>query len=113
VAPSVVRRGTDRLNDLLTSLDVAIPGPETRLSLVCRMNSAFSRAGQSTPGAGARFGVEISQALPFQPLRGGRLEVLMSMTNLFRDLRQPGSIYDELLTISPPLRLLGGVQIRF
>ncbi len=114
VAPSVARRGNDHLRDLLTSVDLAIPGSETRLSLICRMNTAFSRsAGQSNPAAGARFDMQISQALPFQPLRGGRLEVLMAMSNLFRDLRQPGSLYDELLTVAPPLRLLGGVQIRF
>jgi hypothetical protein len=114
VAPSAVRRGNERLQDLLTSIDVAVPGSETRLSLICRMDTAFSRAtGQSNPAAGARFDMQISQALPFQPLRGGRLEVLMAMSNLFRDLRQPGSLYDELLTVAPPVRLLGGVQIRF
>lgn len=114
VAPSVVRRGSERLQDLLTSLAVAIPESETRLSVVYRVNTAFSRAnGQSTPGAGARFDMQINQALPFQPLRGGRLEVLVAVSNLFRDLRQPGSMFDELLTVAPPTRLLGGVQIRF
>ena len=114
VAPSVVRRGRERLQDMLTSVNVTVPGSETRLSLVCRMNTAFSRSeGQSTPANGARFDMQISQALPFQPLRGGRLEVLVAMSNLFRDLRQPGSLFDELLTVAPPVRLLGGVQIRF
>ena len=114
VAPSVVRHGTERLQDLLTSLDIAIPESDTRFSVVYRVNAAFSRSSaQSTPGAGARFDMQINQALPFQPLRGGRLEVLVAVSNLFRDLRQPGSIFDELLTVAPPTRLLGGVQIRF
>ena len=114
VAPSVVRQGTERLQDLTTSLDVAIPESDTRLSLVYRVDSAFSRGhGQATAGTGARFNMQINQALPFQPLRGGRLEVLVAVSNLFRDLRQPGSIFDELLTVAPPTRLLGGVQLRF
>ena len=114
VAPSVVRRGASRMQDLLTSVDVAIPESETRFSVVYRINSSFSRAGaDSAPGSGARFEMQINQALPFQPLRGGRLEVLVAVSNLFRDLRQPGSLFDELLTVAPPTRLLGGVQIRF
>jgi len=114
VAPSVVRRGSERLQDLQTSLDVAIPESDTRLSVIYRVNTAFSRSGaQATPGLGARFDMQINQALPFQPLRGGRLEVLVAVSNLFRDLRQPGSMFDELLTVAPPTRLLGGVQIRF
>lgn len=114
VAPSVVRRGSERLQDLQTSFDVAIPESDTRLSVVYRVNTAFSRSGaQATPGLGARFDMQINQALPFQPLRGGRLEVLVAVSNLFRDLRQPGSMFDELLTVAPPTRLLGGVQIRF
>lgn len=113
VAPSVVRRGSDHVQDVLTSLEVAIPESATRLSVVYRVNSAFSRVGAATPGLGARFDIQLSQALPFQPLRGGRLEVLVAVSNLFRDLRQPGSIFDELLTVAPPTRLLGGVQLRF
>lgn len=114
VAPSVVRQGADRLQDLTTSVDVAIPESETRLSVVYRLDSAFSRAnGQSTAATGARFNMQINQALPFQPLRGGRLEVLVAVSNMFRDLRQPGSLFDELLTVAPPTRLLGGVQLRF
>lgn len=114
VAPSVVRQGTERLQDLLTSLEIAIPESDTHFSVVYRVNSAFSRSSaQSAPGAGARFDVQINQALPFQPMRGGRLEVLLAVSNLFRDLRQPGSMFDELLTVAPPTRVLGGVQIRF
>ena len=114
VAPSAVRRGAEQIQDLTTSLDVAIPGPETRVSVVYRVDTSFSRPSpQAAPGTGARFNMQINQALPFQPLRGGRLEVLVAVSNLFRDLRQPGSFFDELLTVSPPTRLLGGVQLRF
>lgn len=113
-APSAVRSGHERFHDLLTSVDVDIPETDTRVSMAYRINSAFSRPGlTATPGVGARFDMQINQALPFQPIRGGRLELLVAVSNLVRDRRQTGSLYDELLTIAPPLRILGGVQIRF
>ncbi len=113
-APSAVRSGHERLHDLLTSVEVDIPESDTRVSMAYRINTAFSRPGlDATPGLGARFDMQINQALPFQPVRGGRLEVLVAVSNMLRDLRQTGSLYDELLTIAPPLRILGGVQIRF
>jgi hypothetical protein len=114
VAPSAVRAGHERLHDVLTSIEMDLPESDTRVSVAYRVNSAFSRPGlESTPGFGGRFDMQINQALPFQPLRGGRLEVLVAVSNLLRDRRQTGSLYDELLTIAPPMRILGGVQIRF
>lgn len=113
-APSAVRSGNERMHDLLTSVDVDIPESDTRVSVAYRVNTAFSRPGlDATPGLGARFDMQINQALPFQPVRGGRFEVLVAVSNLVRDRRQTGSLYDELLTIAPPMRILGGVQIRF
>lgn len=113
-APSAVRSGHERIHDVLTSIDIDIPESDTRVSLAYRLDSAFARPGlDATPGLGGRFDMQINQALPFQPVRGGRLEVLVAVSNLLRDLRQTGSLYDELLTIAPPLRILGGVQIRF
>jgi hypothetical protein len=113
-APSAVRRGHERLHDLLTSIDIDIPETDTRVSVAYRLDTAFARPGvNATPGLGGRFDMQINQALPFQPVRGGRLEVLVAVSNLLRDRRQTGSLYDELLTVAPPLRILGGVQIRF
>jgi hypothetical protein len=113
-APSAVRSGHERLHDVLTTVEMDIPESDTRVSIAYRVNSAFSRPGlTASPGLGGRFDMQINQALPFQPVRGGRLEVLVAVSNLLRDRRQTGSMYDELLTIAPPLRILGGVQIRF
>jgi hypothetical protein len=60
-----------------------------------------------------RFDVEVQQALPFEPFQGGRLEVLVALRTLVADARSTRSLYDELLAARPPLRVLGGVQIRF
>lgn len=114
LVPSVVRSGLERVHDLQASLDVHIPESATDLAMTYRLNTAFSRAGQTAaPGPGVRFDMQVNQALPFQPVRGGRLEVLVAVSNLFRDSRQAGSIFDELLTVAPPLRILGGFQLRF
>ena len=38
---------------------------------------------------------------------------IVAVRTLMRDPRERGSFYDELLTVAPPLRLVGGVQMRF
>jgi hypothetical protein len=60
-----------------------------------------------------RFDVQVHQGLPFQPIKGGKLEVVFALQSLFRDVRDPGSLYDELLTVAPPKRMMSGVQVRF
>jgi hypothetical protein len=114
-APSVVRPDRERLHDVTTSIDAAIPETGTRFSAVYRLNTAFSsdEAGFRTPSTAGRFDVQVNQGLPFQPIRGGRLEVVFALQSLFRDFRDPGSLYDELLTVAPPKRMMSGVQVRF
>ena len=67
----------------------------------------------SNPALGRRFAVQIHQVLPYQPMRDGRLEAVFSIRTLFRDLDSGRPFYDELLTVAPPLRLMGGVQVKF
>ena len=71
------------------------------------------RRRRAEPGLGGRFNFELRQALPYQPLRGGRLNVLFALRTLHRDIDDPGSFYDELLTVKPPLRVTGGLQVGF
>jgi len=114
VAPSAVRADRERFHDVTASLDADIPETLTRVTVSLRANSAFARAdGGALPVVNGRFDVEIHQALPYQPIQGGRLELLFAVRTLSRDGREPGSIYDEVLTVAPPLRLVGGFQIRF
>jgi hypothetical protein len=40
-------------------------------------------------------------------------EMLVAVTNLFRDDMIDSSVYDELFVVEPPKRLLGGVTMRF
>jgi hypothetical protein len=54
----------------------------------------------------------VNQALPFD-LAGTQWEVLVGLRNLFRDPTEPGSVYDELLVVRPPKRVVGGFLVRF
>lgn len=53
------------------------------------------------------------QELPYRFTKNGRVELLFAVRNLFRDVRGEASWYDELLTVGPPVRLMGGIQLRF
>lgn len=114
LAPSAYRRGAERAHDLTASLHATLPS-STDVKVAYRINTAFSAplAEVRLPLLDGRFEVEVRQALPYQPIRGGKLELLFAARSLLRDLDRPGSFYDELLTVAPPMRLTGGVQVRF
>ena len=113
--PSALRPSTERLHDLTSTLEASIPETATNLSVAYRLNSAFTQEGTDgiAPIFDGRFDFQLRQALPYQPISGGRIDLLVSVSNLFRDPRNPGSFFDELLTVRTPKRVLGGVQVRF
>ena len=114
-APSAARGDHERLHDLTMAVSADIPESSTRLSVAYRLNSAFSQDSRTDrePALGGRFDVEMRQLLPYRPTRTSTLELVFAARSLSRDLREPGSIYDELLTVAPPMRVLGGLQVRF
>jgi len=112
-APSAVRDHDEGLDDLTAMLEASLNGARTRVLVVYRTNTAFARGGGDTGGAGSRFDVQLHQALDSRPQSATRLELYFSIRNLFRDPVAGASAYDELLTVSPPLRFMGGIQIRF
>lgn len=119
VLPSALRPSQERLHDLTSTIQARIPESQTNVFIAYRVNSAFTRpdALGLAPMLDGRFDIQVRQALPYQPIRGGKIEVLVSMNNLFRDTANGGafggSFYDELLTVRTPRRVLGGVQVRF
>jgi hypothetical protein len=40
-------------------------------------------------------------------------EMLVGVRDFFRDATADGSIYDELLVVRPPKRVVGGLTLRF
>jgi hypothetical protein len=111
--PSVLRPETEDIHDITTSLHTDIPETATRVFVLYRFNTAFTRSDDLTrPGADARFDVQVNQALPFG-VAGTKWEILVGLRNLFRDANDPASVYDELLVVRPPKRVIGGFLVRF
>jgi len=109
-APSVLRNG-DRIHDVTASVESVLAPTATRLFVIYKMNTGFAEMEPRPQAfvANARFNVQVNQALPF--LRNW--EMLVAVSNLFREDAIDGSVYDELLVVNPPKRVLGGVSVRF
>ena len=113
MAPAVLRGESEDIHDITTSVKTDIPETATRFYLIYRINTAFTRSTDLTrPGLDARFDVQVNQALPFG-MAGTKWEVLVGLRNLFRDPNDPASVYDELLVVRPPKRVIGGFLVRF
>lgn len=113
LAPVALPPATENIHDITTSIHTDIPETATRFFLIYRVNTAFSRSGDiARPGTDARFDMQVNQALPFG-VAGTKWEVLVGLRNLFRDANDPASIYDELLVVRPPKRVIGGFLVRF
>ena len=114
IVPATLRPETEDIHDITTSLHTDIPETATRFYVVFQVNTAFTRSDLASPrpGVDGRFDVQVNQALPFG-VAGTKWEVLVGVRNLFRDPSDPASVYDELLVVRPPKRVIGGVLVRF
>lgn len=113
MAPAVVRPESEDIHDITTSVTTDIPETATRFYLIYRVNTAFIRSSDLTrPGMDVRFDMQVNQALPFG-VAGTKWEVLVGLRNLFRDPNDPASVYDELLVVRPPKRVIGGFLVKF
>ena len=111
--PSTIR-SRERIHDVTTSLETEIPYSATRVVVLYKLNDAFA-ADESVdpPGFGARFDVRVTQALPFMNFRTSQWEMLVGVRNMFHQALDNVSIYDELLVVRPPKRLIGGLTVKF
>jgi len=114
IVPATLRSETEDIHDITTSLHTDIPETATRFYVVFQVNTAFTRSDTLSPrpGIDGRFDVQVNQALPFG-VAGTKWEVLVGVRNLFRDPSDPASVYDELLVVRPPKRVIGGFLVRF
>jgi hypothetical protein len=110
VSAAVARRGVDRVHDLRTSVDVSVPDTDTYVTVGFLFSHVSNDSHTST--AANRFNLELRQQLPFQPLHRGELHLLFSIRTLLHE-DDAGSIFDELLTLAPPARVTGGLQVQF
>jgi hypothetical protein len=114
-APSAVRLENEGVHDIATSVEADITETATRVFFYYRISTAYTRddALLAEPATGARFDLQVKQGLPFMPFRGSEWEVLVGIRDLFRDPLAAASVYDELLVVRPPKRVVGGVQVKF
>ena len=113
--PSAVRPDHERIHDLTTSLETEIPYSATRVVVLYKLNSAFAAntRSENEPLFGSRFDVRVTQALPFMNFRASQWEMLVGVRNLFHDSLANTSVYDELLVVRPPKRVVGGLTVKF
>jgi hypothetical protein len=111
--PSAVRVN-ERIHDVTTSLETEIPQSATRVVVLYKLNDAFAAYDRiDPPGFGARFDVRVTQALPFMNFRTSQWEMLVGVRNVFHESLTNASVYDELLVVRPPKRLVGGLTVKF
>ncbi|HOG30193.1 MAG TPA: TonB-dependent receptor [Vicinamibacterales bacterium] len=103
------------VRDLTASLETDVAPTATRIFVLYKLNSGFARQAPDSQKAGPdrRFDVQVNQSLPFLRFTQADWEVLLAVCNLFSDAAGERSMYDELLVIRPPTRVVGGLRVRF
>ena len=117
LAPSTLRPTSDRIHDVSTSIEANVHETSTRVLVLYRVSNGFARSavsdGPDRPGVDSRFDVQVRQALPFLDFTSAKWEMLVAVRNFFRETIGQESVYDELLVVNPPKRIVGGVTMRF
>lgn len=115
VTPAVIRRQFEHLRDVTTSVESAVPRLDTRVYVIYKINTGFTRpaATQLHPQLGSRFDVRVRQALPFLNFSSAQWEMVVAVRNLFHEDLLDASVYDELEVVRPPKHVVGGVAVRF
>ena len=95
-----------------------MPETSTRVVVLYRMTSANPRTAVSASTVApmpidSRFDVQVRQSLPFMDFSSAKWEMLVGVRNFFRDAAPDQSIYDELLVVHPPKRIVGGLTLKF
>jgi hypothetical protein len=114
ISPSSVRNGDERIHDVSASLEADVPETSTRLLVLYRVSNGFAGRDVTSPaGLDGRFDVQVRQSLPFLDFSNAKWEMLVTIRNFFHDAVSDQSIYDELLVVHPPKRVVGGLTLRF
>jgi hypothetical protein len=112
-----VRPGAEQIHDVATSIETDVPETSTRVVVLYRLSNAFAHAplqnGAQTPSIDTRFDVQVRQSLPFMDFSSAKWEMLVAVRNFFREGAADQSVYDELLVVRPPKRIVGGLTLKF
>ena len=108
-----IYRHADRVHRLSASVESVVEPTETRLLVIYQLNTARSLMSDDSTAGGSRFEVQVNQALPFLGFSNARWEALVAVRNMFYGPAGTTSLYDEILVVRPPTRVLGGVTVKF
>ncbi len=109
-------RELERIHDLSTSIETDVPETSTRVLVLYRISNGFAPAAAAAterPAVQSRFDVQVRQSLPFMDFAAAKWEMLLAVRNFFRDVAPDQSVYDELLVVRPPKRVVGGLTLKF
>jgi hypothetical protein len=81
--------------------------------VIYRLTNAGPSAGADRTYSDSRFDVQVHQSLPFMDFSTARWEMLLAVRNTFHEAAVGSSMYDELLVVRPPKRVVGGLTLRF
>lgn len=112
LAPSAARIGAEHIHDVATTVETRVPETSTRVLLLYRVGNGFASAGERS-SFDSRFDVQVRQSLPFMDFTSARWEMLLAVRNVFREAALDSSVFDELLVVRPPTRIVGGLTLRF
>jgi len=113
-APLASGATTETVQDVTAKIETEVPETATRVMVLYRLSNGFAQPGTRGDGAlDGRFDVQVRQSLPFMNFSSARWEMLLAVRNFFRDASCDQSLYDELLVIRPPKRVVGGVTLHF
>jgi len=115
IDPAALRLDGRQIQDLSTSIETDVPETATRVIVLYRLSNAFARPASQPQGGAvdARFDVQVRQSLPFMDFSNAKWEMLVAVRNFFRETAADQSVYDELLVVHPPKRIVGGLTLKF
>ena len=110
---STPRLDREHIHDVATSIETDVPETSTRVAVLYRVSNGFARSAAQAPSLDARFDVQVRQSLPFMDFSNAKWEMLVAVRNFFRETAAEQSVYDELLVVRPPKRIVGGLTLKF
>jgi hypothetical protein len=119
MSPNTGQPYAERIQEVAARIEAQVPETATSVLLLYRVGNAFAHGTQNNAGTttrrgiDSRFDVQIRQSLPFMDFRTARWEMLVAVRNFFRESARDQSIYDELLVVRPPKRIVGGLTMLF
>jgi hypothetical protein len=119
-APDASKARFDLLQNFDAEVEADFPETSTRVLFLYRLSNGFARASDGPiggmvirPALDSRFDLQVRQALPFMGFSSARWEALLAVRNFFHDPAADQSIFDEMLVVRPPKRVIGGLTLIF